>query len=666
MSELPLETGDNDERRRTAISLQMQDYRQSWRRGIHTKSLLVLEQEREWWEDMIVADPRRAAEDFKILEELDGRIEVLRDKIIRQGERENPLAFCVPTYEQAQFLNSWSPEFDPVNAPEGYNSVCNFGGKRSGKTLGTILHAILWMVPNDPEWSIFREHEDPYGRGKYRVFRRPMFDIWHRQGRMVYSHDEAPMQAQTIWHGCVDEQHWKAKIDRQYRRWMPMRYVKKVDGGKSYCWNISERYFETEWGTRVVGMLYKSDIQAWGGDELGMVIFDEGPPRAVVEEVVARSLYVAWSYTPAEAANTSDRVQVAREVYDGTLLLVGKTHILKSDMRKMREDIIPAKVLDRRIATLSTMGEHGRIAMEGGFYDSSPRVFDLFVRERHVLPITGEMVRRWIHGKWTPEERTRFPWCGKFEDANVIRGFDEGFVHDTACVWAALLRSGEQVFFREFAKSATSLKERVERIVEMSGHTLKEVRKQYSPAEERENQIAAMYGHELAADREREKATGETIRRFREEQVGEFTRKTFGDSKLFKRDPKFLKDTWGDNYARAGLKLVRASTLLPEQRCSYMNGLFRANPSRQHLNPAQATDENPNGYDLYVTSDCTMLIERLERYLWETFTAGPRKGDASGKPGVKDDDLPDAAGYAVNHKLRWIPNAELKDRRNID
>lgn len=649
-----------------ATRVTMQQFRAQWRVGFDRKSLLTLEQEREWWETVITSNPPVHDDDIRILEEFDDRVDLLRTRLIQAGERENPLAFFIPTYEQAQFLNAWSPEFDPTAAPEGYNSVANFGGKRSGKTVGVVANALLWMVPNDPEWLMFQPQKDQHGR-TYQILRRPMFDFWQRKNRLSYTADEAPVQGRIIWHGCVDEQHWKRKIEKHYRNLMPMRYVARHQDQKSYIWNLSERYFKTQWGVELVGMLYKSDIQAWGGEELFMTMFDEGPPRAVVDEIVARSLYIAWSYTPAEPANTKDRVMVARDVHDGKLQLIGQTYMIKSDMRKMPERITPKKVLDARIKTLSTRGVEGELAMAGGFFDNSPRVIDLFQRERHVLPITGEQVSRAIKGQWTPEEIKRFPWLQKFQDANIIRGFDEGFVHATACVWNALLRSGEQVFFRLFSRSATTIKERVERIVEASGNRLCEVTPTLSLQETAQIQIAQLYSRDLAADAEREKATGDKVRRYHEEQTNELVRKTFGDSKMFKRDPNYLMDDWGSNYNRAGLKLERASTRGPKERCSVLNGLFRANPSRQHLNPAQATDDFPHGYDGYVVCDCddgqASLVERFERYLWETIIGGARKGEFTGEPEKDGDDEIDAAAYACNHKLRWVPNEELRERR---
>lgn len=648
-----------------AAAATMHEFRASWRANFATKSLMQLEQERQWWEDMVVANPQQVNEDLKILEEYDDRVDVLRDRLIKAGERENPLAFFVPTFEQAQFINSWSPEFEPDKAEEGYNSVVNFGGKRSGKSLGTVLNALMWIFPNDPEWQMFHTQRDHLGR-EYRVFRRPMFDYWQRKQRMAYERDEPPVQGRIIWHGCVDEQHWKRKIERLYRDRVPMRYIQRHTDGKSYVWNLSERYFKTQWGVDLVGMLYKSDIQAWGGEELFMTVLDEGPPRAVVDEIVARSLYISWSYTPAEAANTKDRVQVAREVWDGKMQLIGKTYVMKSDMRKMPERITPKKVLDARIATLSTRGEEGEVAMGGGFFDSSPRVFDLFDRDRHVLPVTGEMVSRAIYGKSTPEEKTRYPWLSKFEDANIVRGYDEGFVHRATCVWIAMLKTGEKVAFRLFGRTATSIKERCELIVKMSGNELQQVQRDFNSADQKQIQASMMFAPELAKDREREEKTGERIVRFREVEKTETIRKTFGDSKLFKADPKYLMDNWGHEYARSGLKLERASTRSPRERCTHTNGLFRPNPSRQHLNPDQETDKHPYGYDLYVVSDChdhgnpkSNLIERLEHYLWGMTNTGA----FTGEPEKTGDDEIDGLCYATNHSLRWVPNEEIRSRR---
>lgn len=628
----------------------MADYRRDWKKGFSEKDLRVLMGERDLWEELIVrvdglaGERQHKAENIAILEELDARVGVLLDRLIRQGEKEHPLAEFTPSYEQAMMINSWSPAYEPNLAPQGYRTCANFGGKRSLKTCGAVINSILWMVPNRKEWRMFSPMEDKFGRGEYVIFRRPMFEYWKRTGKMVYDDNEPPVQDRVFWHGCSDETAWKTKIEPEYRKRMPLQFIAKR--GKDMVWNITDRYFETIWGCRLTGMLYKSDIQSWGGQELHLTSFDEGPPRSVVKEVTSRTKYICWAYTPAEEANTVDRIQVAREVYDGELQLIGQTKVLKSSMMKVPNEIIPDEEKNLRYETLSKQGDEGRVALEGGFFDSSPRVFDLFNRDRHVLPVTGDEVRRAIQGKLTPEELRRVPWMVAFEGANIVRGFDEGIAHPSACVWNALLRTGEQVIFRVWSKTQTSINERCELIVTASGNTLETLQWNFDEA-----------------DRVREEKTGQKVVRRVERTVEELIRKTYADSKLWKADPQYPMETWANHYHRGGLKIERASNILPEQRCNYTNGLFRPNPSRRHLNPAQATAEFPFGYDLYITDDCTPLILRLELYLWEQLNSGIKKGELSGKPDTRNDDEIDGLTFSTNHRLRWVDNAEIREMR---
>lgn len=628
----------------------MADYRRDWKRGLAERDLRTLMGERDWWEGLIVAVDGRLdqkgfqAENIAILEELDARIGVLMDRIIRQGEKEHPLAEFVPTWEQAVMINSWSPEYEPEAAPEGYRSVVNFGGKRSLKTCATVISAILWMVPNCRDWRMFGPLKDQWGRGTYTILRRPMFEYWRRHKRMVFDDHEPPVQDRLIWHGCSDENAWKKKLEPEYRKRMPMQYVRQR--GKDLVWNITDRYFETKWGTSLVGMLYKSDIQSWGGQELHLVCFDEGPPRQVVKEVISRTKYISWAYTPAEEANTVDRIQVAREVYDGELQLVGRTKVIKSHMMKVPDAIIPDEEKNLRYETLSKLGEEGRVALEGGFFDSSPRVFDLFVRERHVLPVGDDTVSRAIRDKLTPDEKAAYPWLEKFRGANILRGFDEGIAHPSACVWVALLQTGELVVFREWSKTQTSIADRCEMVVRASG-----------------NELVTLPWIFDEADKAREEKTGQKVIRRQEKEVAELIRKTFADPKLWKKDPTYPMETWADHYRRGGLKIEKARLVEPDQRCNFTNGLFRANPSRRHLNPAQATEQHPYGYDLYITDNCTKLILRIERYLWEQLASGIKKGELSGKPDTREDDLVDSLCYSTGQQIRWVDNEEIRSMR---
>lgn len=642
---------------RASEMAEMAAYRRTWKDNFRKKTLTHLIAEEERWSELIALHPHRLAEDAKILQELLDRIEELERKVIESSKGDCPIAFLIPTFEQAQMMNAWSPEFDPDLAPKGYNSVCNFGGKRSNKTFAVLMNTILWMVPNCADWPIFQEHEDWKGRGKYRIFRKPIWDIWHRQGRMTFSEEEPPVSGKNIWHGCPDDDHWKNKLDRNYRRIMPLKWVKR--NGKDLKWNLSEKYFETIWDTRLSGKLYGSDIQAWSGEEVFLMNFDEGVPAEKLDEAVMRMRYCQWAYTPQEAANVAERAALAREVYYGERNLTGQIKIIKSKTLDTPDYIMDQSMKDIRAANAAKMGELGRISLEGGFFDSSPRVFSCFDREKHVLPAIAAEVLDAIEGKPVFGK----PWLSALKDANIIRSFDEGLAHPTGALWGALTQANEIVVFKEYLESNASIGERCEKIIAMSGNEREPVLHVVDKVTEEAMEMAAMFAPDLLKDRQREDATGNKVRRYREKMKGMFIRKTFADSKIFRRDPAHPLDSWVDNYSREGLKLERATNAVPEARCDFVNGLFRTDMTRQHLCPDKRTPENPYGYKLYVTMDCPLLIQKLERFLWEQFVNGPRKGDPTGKPDRRDDELPDCIGYLCGGKMKWMPTQELKDRR---
>jgi len=148
-------------------------------------------------------------------------------------------------------------------------------------------------------------------------------------------------------------------------------------------------------------------------------------------------------------------------------------------------------------------------------------------------------------------------------------------------------------------------------------------------------------------------------RRYRErvEPEGMKVRKTFADSKMFKRDQLSPQDSWVDNYTKAGLKIERATNIGPAARCDLGNDLLRGEASRQHL-----MREGEAGPRAYVTRDCVKLIERFENYLWQQIASGQRAGEFTDRPEAKDDHLLDSGpGYSWCSKLRWLDPAPIDD-----
>lgn len=588
-------------------------------------------------------------EDERMLGELYWMIEDEKAKLMKALQGDCPIGFFRASYEQAHVLNSWHPEYEPEEAPGGYQIVCNFGGKRSLKTCATVINNLLWIIPNDPNWVIFEPYVDKWGR-KVQVFPRFNWDEWKRSGRRVMVSDEPPKDECEIWHGCVDDQHWKEKIFKEYGKWMPDKFIARR--GKDREWYVTDKWFRAKHGSSVYAKLYGSDQQAWSGKELWMITLDEGPPRDKLDEAIFRTRYLHWSFTPGDPANIGEKSALAREVFDGDYKLPFKAKFLFPKTKYTPDFAIDGELIAQRVALAEQRGEQGRVEVEGGFFDSSPRIFTHFKPDMNIIPVDGETIVRAIRSELSDRELKRFPWLVKFKDANIGRGFDEGLLHPTACAWQALLQTGERVFFRELEESDASIGERCERVVTMSGNKLLELRTS-GMLSEQDRALALLLGPDILGDRVRAKVTGTRVPRFVEKFVREPIRRTKGDSKLFKRDPTHPMDNWSENYARGGLKLERALSIGPAERGDFVNGLFRVDQTRRHLNPEQG-GEDGFGCGLYLTNDLVIMRKRIERYLRAQYLTGPLKGGFTGKPQATGDDLIDALCYIAIEKMTWI------------
>lgn len=609
-----------------------------------------------------LAELKGTTEDNENLEWIFYRIKEELRKLEQGFKADCQIAYMQPSYAQAQYLNAWHPDFEPHVAPEGYQSILDVGTVRGAKTYGLIMNMVWWMIPNDPDYPFFEEYEHPKF-GKYRVWPRFDWDEWQRSGRRVYHKDQPPKSACEMWLGCVDENHYLSKIEPKWRRLIPAKYVKMREDGQ-LCWYKSEKTLETKFGHKLTAKLYNSDMTAWSGTELFFTGFDEGPTEDKIDEAVMRSQYMHIAFTPREAANLGNKSALAKKIYKGDKKLVGKLKVFQFAMEDTEDYILGdgnaalgAKKKKERIAIADTMGDAGRVAVRGGFFDSSPVVFSNFKPELNILPVIGEVIVRAIRGESSVEELKEWPWLVKFNNANIIRGFDEGLAHPTAVVWCAILRTGEKVIYRDYEASDTSITERVERIIDLSGNKLELVNLNDLLGK---NHDAARY-HALGIQRDhiREQMTGQRMNRYREVWVREPIRRTIADSKIFKRDPAHPLDDWTENYRRAGLTLDRARSDGPASRCDFVNGLFRPDHTRDHLNPVQG-GKFGYGCGLYMARDVVTLRKRLEEYLWEQFKSGPRIGQFTGKPGALDDDLSDALGYVCNYRITWIDPSQYK------
>lgn len=595
-----------------------------------------------------------------LAEEMHEEYQEARRRAVEHAKSECPIGWFKPSWEQSQVLNAWHPDYEPHVAPEGYRSICLFCGNQIGKTCVSVINTGAWMVPNDPGWLMFEEREDPplyrvhldpssgikrASRGKYRVLPRPDWERWIRTGRMLYPpNDEPPMGACDCWHGVENDKAWSDKVELEYHKWFPKKWLgRRSDGGTAVF--KQERRIESRYGHRITGKTFNADIQDWAG-KANVRIFniDEGIPPNLLREGLMRigaHGYFTWPYTAVEPRNIGERAKCAWDVYQGKLKLVGKTKFfLDFSMIDAPEFVMSSEKRADNLARLTGVGGEDKIRREGGFLTSSPNVFSNFDRARNILPIDGSDVLLAIRGevpqRWVVEfgrvraDRLQFA----FYQANILRGFDEGLANPSAATWQALLRTGEYVTFREWEQSGTSIEERCIQVIQRSGNQRELVNPGVPEQRRRYKEVRPKDGGGMAI------------------------RKTLADSKMFVRDPLSPADDFTENYIRQGLKIERAGNIRPGPRCDYVNDLLRADPTRQHL-----LDASNHGTRMYVTRDCVKVIERAENYLWAQIASGQRMGEFTDKPATSDDHTVDAWAYPAISKLRWHDPAAVVPER---
>lgn len=613
----------------------------------------------------------RSAEEYEALLECGAEVEDSFDFWKKTTKKEDEIAFFRPSLEQAMVLNAWAPwaridafkDIDMERVPDfmgyegGYRSVGNYSCNRgAGKTCSMVLDMCLWFMENDPSWKMWEWHEDIGSDGrklsdmKYRVLPRPDWEAWFKRKRVRYNGVEAPPKGTCdFWIGYGRDSDWHGKLWLEFRKWMPKSAFGLREDGQLAQFKLEKR-FVTKNGHNVIGKSMAAESDAWAGKAAWMVTFDEGMELEYFREGTTRiegGGYFHQAYTPVDPANSGKKAQVAKNIFQRKpgYELVGDSYFFYRFRIADSSFLDPTQIHDN-LRRWKGMGAEGQARMAGGFFDSSPVVFSNYRRELNVLPWTGAEIVAAINGKGDPE------LVKVFYKANIIRGADEGMANPTACVWGALLRTGETVYFRNWEKTGISITQRVESIIDLSGNVREEVKPIRKLTENEQDAIE--YAKAYQIDQRREKLTGVKQPRYREKEVREKIRMTFMDYKAFKKDPNHPLDNWMENYRRAGLRVEPSAHIGPATRCDYLNELLMPDPTRRHLNP----DQGQVGTRAYVSIDCDKLIDRFENYLHEQ----RKDGTFTDNPDTEDDHTVDGACYIVCARLRWV-DPEVMDRR---
>lgn len=578
--------------------------------------------------NVILSDPdsrRLFPEQFALL------LESIRKKIgelQKTAQEQNPMAWVQPSYEQTLKLNAWV---------WGIDYIVDFDANRIGKTAGGVINTNLWVLPDDPEWMMFKPYTDHLNR-TFKTLRRPPISAVREiknllkklnlapDPRLPYDHPEnidiynvvanflnenistfSPNpKHRVIWAGGPDTD-WITKevLMPEFIKWTPKAYIKVCSAYDCRMLLEFKNKQDKKCTVTILFKSYDSKDTKWSGGAVDGILLSEGVPKDVFNEVRQRYKYPAfgsWDYTPYEPRNTAGKSALAHSVYKDPSKLPlspyifsafgikdAPTYILGDDKRK---DLIKNWEGDPQ----------GDARIRGIFYSSSPVVLKNYAPEIHALQMSFAELRK----MWAPRPLLLF------------RGVDPGWGHVTSCAWMALCPDNSKVIYKFYARSQRSIEERCQDIIELSGNT--KIQHPKSPS--------------LWTEHTTSKDTKINL--------------TFIDYHTFKTDEN-TKRPFAYNYINNGLLVRPSITFGPKERATLFNGLLLP---QAHL-PHPETKKPPGSkvYFLINEPGVAEAVNKMTNLFWLTFEKGEKRGLTKDTVQDYDDDELDAASYVLCPQL---------------
>lgn len=618
--------------------------------------------------------------------------------LTQRAKELQPLAFFKPSFEQALILNSWM---------YGISFNCIYTANRIGKTVASIVNVLLWLIPNDPTWLIFQPYEDHLGR-PVRVFPRPNITKVRiirehiREHRLtpnpslppsdpinaptlqsLQNHPSRPLKScypehpwpggGTIWFGAPDHDHHEKILFPLWKQYIPANIIDRYSPSqKEITLKIATptdpKYPNhptriTQWD--LVGKSYESKDTKWSSGAVDIITLTEGVTPDTMKEIKLRFKdpgIGSHDFTPYEPANSGAASHLAQCIYKGTEVLPLAHHVFKGFSVRNAPDHIISK--DKKAGLIASFEGTPEAAarIDGEFYTSSALVLSNLSRQVHLLPYT--------HKQFKLINQTNLP---KFQ---ILRGFDPGLDHPTACVWAYLLPTNQLVIYRIMAERNLTIPERATRIITLSNNT--QSKTYYEPKK--------FYAIETHTNPNSEVAIA-----------------TITDYHTFKED-EVTGMPYSLNYILNGLNIVPSTHLGPEDRAiafnsdlqpsQYLPSLMppehiittfhkhNTNPSNHNslpeaLQSLQTPDQQmpnsqlpfrarldtdviqsgippaPRIYFLQYAKGVMATFLKWEDFYWERKRSGDDKGQPKDSiPSHEDDEL-DAASYISCSQYRW-------------
>lgn len=557
-----------------------------------------------------------------LIQSIQSRVEQLKE----QSRHDNPLAWFQPSYEQTLKLNCWFL---------GIDYIVDFDANRIGKTAGGVVNGLLWLLPNDPDWLMFRPYTDHRDRTFQTIPRPPINalkgirnnlasrpDLPPGNPRLPYDHPENlecykatilylsqnppkpnPPKRQ-VWIGGPDSKWIDENVAKEWQKWTPKAFILKPynykqemvlaydnPGNKVHPISSVEIYFKS----------YDSDDTKWSGGAVDGIMMSEGIPKTIFNEIKQRFKYPAfasWDYTPYEPRNTGGKSALAHKVFKGEEQLPLSPTIFSG----FGIEDCPTYIMDedkRRDLIRAWSGKaEGEARIKGIFYTSSPVVLKNYDPPFHCLPLTLDQLRK----KWAPRPLILF------------RGLDPGWGHVTSCAWMALAPDNNKYIYRIYAQSMRSIEERCTDIIDLSGNK--------------------RVPHPKAKEHWQEQST--LVNR---------VRITFLDYHSFKTDEN-TKRPFALNYTKNGLVVRPSVTFGPKERAVMFNDMLLPQLHMQH--PIKGTSPGCKVFFLVGEDNgVAVALAKMENIFWQTFEKGEKQGLTKDVVQDYDDDELDAVCYVT-------------------
>jgi hypothetical protein len=581
--------------------------------------------------------------------------EILNDEV----KKIHPLAFFKPSLEQSLLLNAWVWGID--------FPVC-FSANRIGKTTAFVINALLWMLPNDPNWEAFSPKKthglnrdgDPILVDNPLQDSRRYIDHLQREvqllprpkmSTLMEIRDVLKRHPQLLGDprfSHLDEESGNHKKFVTLQSLVPA--LLQCDG----AWPFPPIYDSSSTGTIWLGApdndfhseiilkewkrwLPTQYVHKWVESELYFILDtkDTTNPSPMKWEIYCKSYEsedTKWSGSAVygvvltEGLTPSVLNEIKMRIKEGGFASwdytpyeptnAGQKTALAHKVYSGKEQLpLRAHIFTKfsaRNAPNFILPESKRedlIRMWEGKKEGDARLDGIFYS---TSPLVLSRLDRTFHTlPWTKEELFE-----RFPNGQLYRGFDAGYDHPSVCVWALLAPGNQWFFYRFYSERGRTIPERCDDIISLSGN----VRKQFKiPGT---NQVIYKEMHLTSKS--------------------EVYNLTAADYHLFKTDEQ-SGIPYVNNYHREGLILTESTHMKPEDRALEFDRKLTPNKFITH----PLTGKTPGASIFFLINEYGVdaALQKMESLYWERLHGGPNKGEAKDTVPIHGDDELDAACY---------------------